>query len=146
MIATGCSFISGKNQSIGDQDLNQNGIRDRIDTEITRIADGSEPDRLVLEQYARASEMPVAFMNDPEKIKDYGEKTYKALVCGHSIKMKSKDGFNRLDAEMNDSHERSVIYTKLYVAFVKYMNAHFSEPRTIKNCDFDAEKFEKKKQ
>ena len=141
MIVTGCSI---KNQAIGDQDLNHNGIRDRIDTEIIRIADGSEPDRLVLEQYARASEMPAEFMNDPEKLKEYGKKTYDALVCGRSIKMKNSDNFDKLDAEMNDSHERSVIYTKLYVAFVKYMNAHFSEPKTIKSCDFDAEKFEKK--
>ncbi len=125
-------------------DQNKNGIRDYIEPEIVRIANGSEMERLVLEQYARAIDGGIDHVDDPKVIQKQAERMFKASHC--SIFIKSDDlKEDELIATMNDSYEHSRLYLKVLSAGVNYLNQHINEDPSIKDCEFDASKYVGKK-
>jgi hypothetical protein len=144
VMGVGCSSKTNKDQPMAVLDQNKNGIRDYIEPEIIRIANGSEMERLVLEQYARAIDGGIDHVDDSKVIQKQGEKAFKASGC--SLALKSNDANDdELIAIMNDTQEHSRVYFRITSAFIDYLNQHINEDPSIKDCEFDASKYVGKK-
>jgi hypothetical protein len=144
MMGVGCASKSSKDQPMTVLDQNKNGIREYIEPEIDRIANGSERERLVLEQFARSIDGAIDHVDDPKVIQKQAEKLDKAARC--SLALRSEyDSDKELIAEMNDTREHSSVYFKIFSAAINYLNQHGNPDPSIKDCEFDTTKFVGKK-
>jgi hypothetical protein len=139
-----CSSKTNKDQPKAVLDQNKNGIRDYIEPEIVRIANGSEMERLVLEQYARVIDGGLDHIDDHNALQLLGEKAFKASHCSRFI---NGDGekIKELVSLMNDTSEHSRVYFRITSEFIRYLNQHIDEDPSIKDCEFDASKYVGKK-
>ena len=125
-------------------DQNKNGIRDYIEPEIVRIANGSERDKLILEQYARSIDGTIDHLDDSKTIQVQAEKMFKFSGCAVSLKIDS-NLVKELTAIMNDSREHSVGYFRVFSASIDEMNKKGVQGISIKDCEFDTTNFVGKK-
>ena len=125
-------------------DQNKNGIRDYIEPEIVRIANGSEMNQLVLEQYARSIDGAIDHLDDLKTIERQGEKMFESSGCSLTLKFDSSLK-KELTAMMNDSREHSIVYFRVFSASINAMNRKGVQGISLKDCDFDASKFVGKK-